>query len=316
MWVTCNPHQPVQKSGGCVWSVHTGAPMSGWIWGGSLVQTQLWVCASCQMLQVAAGFQQNCYPDEVKYLYKCFVELVLSVQRSDCPLNMILFLTRGRFPGNFIFFFRNHEFYGQKASIHEKHRSVETLCFGDYRVFMFLHLLECTVSVPCNGKCFLWNSSCFFHPYSLQEKNKIKISKARTICSWAKTAYCALSKLKFKEKLWRTWEPEVIWSYSKSQSRLLLHEAEWKMYSWDLDHEWRVNEHQEVQLCSQVSLKAQWVQLPSGSPVHFLDQFSNITAFSFHPEGKFGILAGETITNISVRIRQGTIPVVVISDKS
>lgn len=196
--------------------------------GGSLVQTAL--CASCQMLQVAAGFQQNCFPDEVKYLYKCFVELMLSVQRSDCPLNMILFLTRGEiFPGNFIF----SEIMNSTG---KKQVSMWSTAVLKHIVFWRLQGICASASSgmhsqwPLQWEVLSLKLQLLFSTLFPPEKNKIKISKARITCSWAQTACCALSKLKFKEKLWRTWEPKVIWSYSKSQSRLLLHEAEWKMY--------------------------------------------------------------------------------------
>lgn len=59
MWVTCNPSS-LFKVRGCVWSVHTAAPVNGWIWV-ALVQTQLWVWASCQMLQQLVGSSQTAF---------------------------------------------------------------------------------------------------------------------------------------------------------------------------------------------------------------------------------------------------------------
>lgn len=82
--------------------------------------------------------------------------------------------------------FRNHEFYGQKASVHMRHCVAQdgtVLCFGDCRIFVFLHVLRYTTDVPCNLKCFPRNFSCFFYPSPLQKK----ISKAGIICSWDQT---------------------------------------------------------------------------------------------------------------------------------
>lgn len=46
---------------------------------------------------------------------------------------------------------------GKKASIHMRYSAVSDgtlLCFGDYRVFMFLHVLRYTMDVSCNWECF------------------------------------------------------------------------------------------------------------------------------------------------------------------
>lgn len=77
-------------------------------------------------------------------------------------------------------YFRNHEFHGQKqkhkTSIHLRHSAVYNrtmFCFGDYRVFIFLHVLEHTACTLSNGSAFPVSLVAFL-PLSTQIKwNKI-----------------------------------------------------------------------------------------------------------------------------------------------
>lgn len=194
-------------------------------------------------------------------------------------------------------YFRNHEFHGQKqkhkTSIQLRHSAVYNrtmFSFGDYRVFIFLHVLEHTACTLSNGSAFPVSLVAFL-PLSTQIKlNKIN-PKPVPFVAGTRQHVGAVIQVKIQRR--KHGELKSLWAFGLHIQRLGPGQVAppWSREQKDLFMglgPWinRVSAQQGGQPRLQWLCWAQGVPQPSGTPGSVCRcRFPISSALSSHPPG-------------------------------